>query len=204
MKELILSGNYIVQLDDADYDIISKMRGWYIHKEQYNNAKTNYATHDKYGRLHRYLLNITDPHILVDHIDRNGLNCQRSNLRIVTCSENKRNGTILSNNKFNFGGLSFEKPKNNRTWRIKVSYSTNIKVAENRFQQVTKSFGGAKYKTLNDAVRDAVLYRLQMMRKYGYPIDERSETIEKECLKDNPDMEQILGISFKDFQIDKQ
>ena len=51
------------------------MTGWYVKKEENNNARTNYVTHDKYGSLHRYLLNITDPHILVDHIDRNGLNC---------------------------------------------------------------------------------------------------------------------------------
>lgn len=110
------------------------MRGWYIHKEKYNNANTNYVTHDKYGRLHRYVLGITDPSIIVDHIDRNGLNCQKSNLRIVTCSENKRNGTLRKGNRFNFNGLGFEAPRGNRTWRIKVSYSTDEKIAANRYR----------------------------------------------------------------------
>lgn len=180
------------------------MNGWYIQKEEYNNAKTNYVVHDKYGRLHRYLLKITDPHILIDHIDRDGLNCQRNNLRITTCSENKRNSTVLNNNKFNFNGLSFESPRNNRTWRIRVSYSTDEKISENKFRQATKSFGGAKYKTLNEATKDAVLFRIKMMRQYGYSLDERSETIERECLKDNPNMEKILGISFKQFQVVRQ
>lgn len=62
-------------LDDEDYEIISKMKGWYVHPEYRNNAKTNYAWHDIYGSLHRYILHLTDSTILVDHIDRNGLNC---------------------------------------------------------------------------------------------------------------------------------
>lgn len=177
------------------------MSGWYVQKERYNNSKTNYVTHDKYGRLHRYLLGITDKTILIDHIDRNGLNCQRRNLRITTCSENKRNSSSISNNKFNFNGLSFEAPKNNRTWRIRVSYSTDQKISENRFQQKTKSFGGSKYKNFNDALKDAVLFRIAMMRQYGYSLDERSETIERKCLEENPNMEEILDISFKDFQV---
>ena len=179
------------------------MSGWYIQKEENNNAKTNYATHDVYGRLHRYILGVTDSKILIDHIDRNGLNCQRKNLRITTCSENKRNSSTLSSNKFNFNGLSFEAPCGNRTWRIRVSYSTNEKIAENRFRQATKSFGGKNYKSLNEAIKDAVLFRIAMMRQYGYLLDERSETIERKCLEEkNPNMEEILGISLKNFQVE--
>ena len=68
----------------------------------------------------------------------------------------------------------------------------------------SKSFGGTKYKNLNDATKDAVLFRLEMMRKYGYIIDKRSETIEKEILanKENIDMEKLLNISFKDFRVE--
>ena len=41
-----------------------------------------------------------------------------------------------------------------------------------------------------------------MMRQYGYVIDERSETIEKECLNENSNMEEVLNISFKDFEVE--
>lgn len=40
------------------------------------------------------------------------------------------------------------------------------------------------------------------MREFDYIIDERSETIEKKCLKDNANMEEILNISFKDFKVE--
>ena len=40
------------------------------------------------------------------------------------------------------------------------------------------------------------------MREYGYIVDERSETIEKECLKVESNMEEVLQISFKDFEVE--
>ena len=194
--------NYEVLLDDQDYNEISNMTGWYIQKEEFNNSRTNYVVHDKYGRLHRSLLKITDSKIIVDHIDRNGLNCQRRNLRITTCSENKRNSEVLPNNKFHFNGLSFEKAKGNRKWRIKVSYQTNERLTENKFKQKTKSFGPSSGKDFNTLIKEAILFRLSKMREFGYIIDERSETIEKECLKESSNMEEVLNISFKDFEVE--
>lgn len=201
MKEINLKG-YIIQLDNEDYEIISKMSGWYIQKQEYLNSNTNYVVHDTYGRLHRYLLGITDPNILIDHIDRNGLNCQRCNLRITTCSGNKRNSNVLPNNKFNFNGLSFEKGKNGRKWRIKVSYQTDERLDKKRFKQKTKSFGPTSGKDFNTLIKEAILFRISKMREYGYVIDERSETIEKKCLDENSNMEEVLGISFKDFEVE--
>lgn len=41
--------------------------------------------------MHRWILDVTDDKLIVDHIDGNGLNNQKKNLRIVTCSINKKN-----------------------------------------------------------------------------------------------------------------
>lgn len=40
------------------------------------------------------------------------------------------------------------------------------------------------------------------MREFNYIVDKRSETIEKKCLEENPNMEEILGITFKDFELE--
>lgn len=41
--------------------------------------------------LHRFILNIEDPEMLVDHANCNGLDCRRQNLRICTRAQNLAN-----------------------------------------------------------------------------------------------------------------
>lgn len=42
-------------------------------------------------KLHRAVMRVTDPNILVDHRDGDGLNCRRANLRIASALLNARN-----------------------------------------------------------------------------------------------------------------
>ena len=42
-------------------------------------------------RLHRAVLGISDPKMIVDHINGDGLDCRRGNLRVVTALTNARN-----------------------------------------------------------------------------------------------------------------
>lgn len=78
----------IVLVDDNDYDIISKY-SWYLSGDyaitnmKFNNKKI------KVG-MHRFIMNCTN-NMEVDHIDHNSLNNQKSNLRIVTKSQNAMN-----------------------------------------------------------------------------------------------------------------
>lgn len=41
--------------------------------------------------LHRFIMNIDDRKINVDHEDHDGLNCRRSNLRVATGTQNNGN-----------------------------------------------------------------------------------------------------------------
>lgn len=200
MKQLYLTDNIPVLLDDEDYEKISKMTGWYIQKTKNLNSRTNYVKHDIYGRLHRYILGITDETVIVDHIDRNGLNCQKSNLRITNNSINKRNSNTLPKNKFHFNGISYEKGIDKRSGRIKVSYQTNERLASNpkKFQQKTKSFTVSQFSNFNECLRQALLFRLEKMIEYNYLLDERSETILKECQNIEVDLEQLLEVNFSD------
>ena len=183
-----------VMLDDEDYDKLPKT-GWYLSGKYHEHGalrKTQYAVHDTYGRMHRYILGLTkeDKNLLVDHIDRNGLNNTRVNLRIIDCSTNKRNQNLIQNNQFNFTGIHIEYDKNKDYFRFRASYQ--IDKSSQRF----KSFSFSSYNSPQDALKAAILYRIERMRENGYIVDERSTTIEQEILNNsNCDIENLLGIN---------
>ncbi len=196
MKILKISNKDIL-LDDDDYEIISKMTGWYVHHG--GNSRTPYVVHDKYGRLHRFLLKITDEDLIVDHIDRNGLNNQRKNLRIVSNQINKRNQNTCSDNKFNFNGIAYEPQKGTHSARVRVTWSEYDREENNkRNKRRSKSFSISKY-GLEQAIKLAVLTRIEKMREFDYFIDERSETIEKEIKENQLNIDKILNIDLFDF-----
>ena len=187
-------------MDDEDYDKISKMTGWYVSNSNSANSRTLYVTHDTFGRLHRFILGITDSKTIIDHIDRNGLNNQKSNLRLVTNSLNKRNQDVCSNNRFNFNGISYEPAKGNHSAQIRAVWSEYDYIDSKKRNKVkSKSFSLSRY-GLNEAIRLAILTRIEKMKKFDYIIDDRSETIER-IIKDNPnvDMGKVLNINLSDF-----
>ena len=77
-------GTAIVDAQDAEFAL---SRNWYGVKSR----QTRYAKTGKNERLHRMLLGVTDKSKVVDHINGNGLDNRRANLRIVDVSENVAN-----------------------------------------------------------------------------------------------------------------
>jgi hypothetical protein len=71
----------ICKYDDSDHDIISQYKFHY---------RGGYAVSGKI-KMHRLILGLTDPKIIVDHKDRDRLNNSRSNLRVCTSSQNSAN-----------------------------------------------------------------------------------------------------------------
>lgn len=56
--------------------------------------------------LHRWLVGETDPQVLVDHRDRNGLNCTRNNLRRSNTQQNTNNSRKRLNVGCRYRGVS--------------------------------------------------------------------------------------------------
>lgn len=59
-------------------------------------------------RLHRFLLN-PESHVHVDHINGDGLDNRKSNLRFCSNTQNSMNTTISRNNNSGYKGVSFRK-----------------------------------------------------------------------------------------------
>ncbi len=93
MKEIALAnGNGVVMVDDADFDWLNKL-SWHIHhSKNICYARTGMKVDGKYRNVHMQRLIMGNPDGLeVDHIDGNGLNNQRCNLRTCTRSQNMAN-----------------------------------------------------------------------------------------------------------------
>lgn len=84
MINIPLTKGYTAIIDDADYAVTKYP--WYI---QINGGNL-YARSTTYGMLHNFLMK-PSAGFFVDHIDGNGLNCQRYNMRIGTKSQNNAN-----------------------------------------------------------------------------------------------------------------
>ena len=82
-------------IDDEDYELVSQYR-WYPRWDK--NSQSFYAMagikkNNKWVTMmmHRLILGLTNPKILCDHKNHNGLFNVRSNLRIVTNQQNMMN-----------------------------------------------------------------------------------------------------------------
>jgi len=85
MKIIKLTKEKFTLLDDEDFDEINKFK--------WQATKTGYATRNTKGktiRIHRLVMNAPKG-MMVDHIDHNTLNNQKSNLRICTHTQNQQN-----------------------------------------------------------------------------------------------------------------
>lgn len=204
MKILTLTCGAQVLLDDEDYERIPKT-GWYLSAVYCHNPNTDYVQHDTYGKMHRYILGITDRNIVVDHLDHNGLNNQKNNLRLCSTSENKKNITThYPNNSLSFTGVKYEPPKDNRKPRFRALWSegTPQRMIDGKKRGIQKSksfsFIGNNAQDAKRALKEAILYRIKQCRKNGYILDERSTTIEQAILTNfNCDIEALLKIDIK-------
>lgn len=112
-----------VLVDDEDWPLIEGYNWWGVQQRNTWYAK---AWH-KYGvkhyqrtkiTMHRVILDVENPRIWVDHIDGNGLNNQRSNLRVATYSENAVNRRITGFGTSQYMGVAWHKASGK--WRVKI------------------------------------------------------------------------------------
>lgn len=93
IEKLIISkthGTFAVLIDEQDISLFNSGK-WCLSKYSNKNGIDYWYLANCNGLFHRQIFNIKDRKFLVDHIDHNTLNNVRSNLRIVTKSQNQAN-----------------------------------------------------------------------------------------------------------------
>ncbi len=98
MKQIALSRGLVALVDDEDYEKV-KAYNWYARSNE--RGETWYAVRVVYNqdgttqtiRMHNFIMGIPEG-MQMDHVDRNGLNNQRQNMRVATRSQNMANRDI--------------------------------------------------------------------------------------------------------------
>lgn len=96
-----LTRGFVAWIDPADVDLVSGW-SWSARPPRTPNA-TMYAR-TKRSLMHRVIMGDPPPGFLIDHVDRNGLNNTRGNLRFVTRSQNATN-VVRRPNKLGYRGV---------------------------------------------------------------------------------------------------
>ena len=117
MKEIELSkqgkykGKFVAIVDDEDYEWLSQYR-WFVANPK--NGNTQYCTtfiNNKQKRMHRMILPVPK-NMVIDHVNHNGLDNRRSNLRICTNKENLRNSCKQKHTSTSYKGVYYNKSQN--------------------------------------------------------------------------------------------
>lgn len=127
MKQIPLSQGLFALVDDEDFEYLNQFK-WHARKSR----DTFYASRNlkisknnrKTIQMHRVILGTTDTKIQGDHIDGNGLNNQKSNLREATHEQNRRNTKSYKNGVSKYKGVSYR--KDSKKWRSIINFNKKV------------------------------------------------------------------------------
>lgn len=105
MKEIPLTHGKVALVDDEDYERIARF-DWMLLKKPSGNLYAIKRDESNVTTFMHVLVLGADSDCPIDHRDRNGLNNQKSNLRLCTVTQNNQNRRRFSNNKTGFKGVS--------------------------------------------------------------------------------------------------
>ena len=165
MKTIPLSQGYISDIDDEDYErvaqfkwtalVIRNRNGEISIVYGYRNAKGDDGKQHPV-MLHRFILGLEDKSLRVDHIDHNGTNNTRSNLRVCTQSQNQGNRRMSRNNRTGYRGVEWYPAYGMWTARVagkRLGYFRDITAAIDAHRRAASAYFGD---FLNLAVEPAV------------------------------------------------
>jgi len=123
MKEIPLTQGKVALVDDDDYERVMQFK-WYVFK----TGNRWYAGSNSPGLpmrilLHRFILGLKPNDPEVDHVNGNGLDCRKSNLRFATRSQNMAN-RLKPNGSYSsiYKGVTWNKTKQKWQAQIRADY----------------------------------------------------------------------------------
>jgi len=125
-KTILLTQGKCTIVDTEDYDWLAQHK-WYSHRQRNGDW---YAVRNKCENgkkicisMHREILQ-PPPDMETDHRDGNGLNNQRSNLRVATTAQNQHNRRLQKEGTSHFKGVCWHRAANKWCARVTIEYQT--------------------------------------------------------------------------------
>lgn len=120
MAHITLNTGDVVLIDDADYPLVSQYNWRLRSGGGATYAITNSRNEGKRTTVSMHRLIMGEGALAVDHVNRNGLDNRRSNLRWATRSENGRNSRPSKGRRFK--GVYFKRDeKYSKPWEAQIT-----------------------------------------------------------------------------------
>lgn len=163
MREIKLTKGYIALVDDEDYDVLSKYK-WQANDSDKNITYATRSGRDKDNRritvsMHRQILSISDPKVFVDHINGNGLDNQKTNLRLATNAQNVTNRRSAKGSSSQYLGVHF--------WLEKSYYKSKVYFYERWRAQIKKDGKSISLGTYKTEIEAAKAYNEAAVKLHG-------------------------------------
>lgn len=151
--ELVLTNGFVTIVDEEDFEKVSKFnwsgilmgggtKMYACRSIYFSKGKTKLIS------LHRFILNVTDKHLQVDHINGNSLDNRKENLRICTGVQNRLNRSKTIKSTSGYKGV-FKTYKNK--WRAQIGWKN-------------KKYYLGSYDTKEEA---ALIYNMKAIELFG-------------------------------------
>ena len=132
----------VALVDDEDYDWLSQWNWSAVstHRRNGGYAMRRDNVTGKTILMHRMILKASDGGE-VDHINGNGLDNRRCNLRLVTPQQNRRNRSTGRNNQTGYKGVTFDKKSGRWVMSFRVVFDSAEEAARVYDQLAAAVFG---------------------------------------------------------------
>lgn len=124
MMEVELTQGFVALVDDEEYEFVTEAGSWHYTLcggHPYARRQFRVGRRLLTMSMHTYITGWK----LVDHINGDGLDNRRENLRPATPLQNSRNMRRPAHNSSGFKGVSFHKPT--QTWRAYITIQGRVK-----------------------------------------------------------------------------
>lgn len=153
MRRIPLSQGKHALVDDEDYESVVAIGNWHAQRSKWGYYANHNIMHGGRSRgmlkMHQVILGVSG----VDHIDHDGLNNQRSNLRPATAAQNAANRRLRFDNAVGYKGVHYEP---NPRLRTGGRFVVQVRSADEYFR-----------KRCRTALEAALLYDIHAKRIFG-------------------------------------